>query len=404
MAAGDSPAIPRPDRSTKVKKDILATVSQPATPDSTPNSASLLTIRNIAKSFGKIPVLRDISLQIAEGEFLTILGESGSGKTTLLRIIAGFESATSGEILMGGERLDHLPPYRRRVNTVFQHYALFPHLTVADNVGYGLKIAGLPKSEVATRVEQALAMVKMTPYAGSKPSKISGGQQQRIALARALVNRPRLLLLDEPLSALDANLRRQMQVELKSMQREVGISFVFVTHDQEEAMVMSDRIALLRMGELEQVASPREIYNRPATAYTAQFIGHTNLLSGEVKDGVARCHSLSWRTGLRDGPGLFSLRPENIKLADAAGSGATVRFRGTILRQAFHGATELIQVECADGLVLSVRTASRENWNGEVDLEFSPSDAVPVRQTEISQSHSLQSQSSDQSAESQEKF
>jgi putative spermidine/putrescine transport system ATP-binding protein len=226
-------------------------------------------------------------------------------------------------------------------------------------------------------------MVKMTPYAGSKPSKISGGQQQRVALARALVNRPRLLLLDEPLSALDANLRRQMQVELKSLQREVGISFVFVTHDQEEAMVMSDRIALLRMGELEQVASPREIYARPATAYTAQFIGHTNLLRGEVKDGVACCHSLSWRTGLRDGSGLFSLRPENIRLAEGPGSGTTVRFRGKILRQAFHGATEFLQVECADGLVLSIRTASRENWKGDLDLEFSAADAVPVRESEI---------------------
>ena len=300
----------------------MATVSEPTTRETSPaSSPPLLTIRNIAKSFGKTPVLRDISLQVAEGEFLTILGESGSGKTTLLRIIAGFENATSGEILMGSERLDNLPPYRRRVNTVFQHYALFPHLTVAENVGYGLKIAKLSKAEVDARVTQALEMVKMTPFAASKPSRISGGQQQRIALARALVNRPRLLLLDEPLSALDANLRRQMQVELKSMQREVGISFVFVTHDQEEAMVMSDRIALLRMGELEQVASPREIYNRPATAYTAQFIGHTNLLSGEVKDGVARCHSLSWRTGLRDGPGLFSLRPENIRPAEDSGAG-----------------------------------------------------------------------------------
>ena len=183
----------------------------------------------------------------------------------------------------GRRATDNLPPYRRRVNTVFQHYALFPHLTVAENVGYGLKIARLPKQEIATRVEQALDMVKMSAYAASKPSKISGGQQQRIALARALVNRPRLLLLDEPLSALDANLRRQMQVELKSLQREVGISFVFVTHDQEEAMVMSDRIALLRAGELEQIASPREIYNRPATAYTAQFIGHTNLLQWRSK-------------------------------------------------------------------------------------------------------------------------
>jgi ABC-type Fe3+/spermidine/putrescine transport system ATPase subunit len=357
-------------------------------------TTSLLDIRNVAKSFGKTPVLRDISLEVAEGEFLTILGESGSGKTTLLRIIAGFESASSGEILMGGERLDNLPPYRRQVNTVFQHYALFPHLTVAENVGYGLKIAGLPKSEVATRVEQALEMVKMTPHAASKPSKISGGQQQRIALARALVNRPRLLLLDEPLSALDANLRRQMQVELKSMQREVGISFVFVTHDQEEAMVMSDRIALLRLGELEQIASPREIYNRPATAYTAQFIGHTNLLNGEVKDGVARCQSLAWRTGLRDGPGLFSLRPENIRLAAPAHGVPAVRFRGRILRQAFHGATELVQVECCDGLVLSVRTASRENWNGEVDLEFSPADAVPVQPSQLQQPAARQSQAS----------
>ena len=360
----------------------MATTSELTTSATSSSTASLLDIRKVAKSFGKNAVLRDISLQVAEGEFLTILGESGSGKTTLLRIIAGFESASSGEILMGGERLDTLPPYRRRVNTVFQHYALFPHLTVAENVGYGLKIARLPSQEVETRVQQALDMVKMTAYAASKPSKISGGQQQRIALARALVNRPLLLLLDEPLSALDANLRRQMQVELKSLQREVGISFVFVTQDQEEAMVMSDRIALLRMGELEQIASPREIYNRPATAYTAQFIGHTNLLSGEVKDGIARCQSLSWRTGLRDGRGVFSLRPENIRLAEGASIGSAVRFRAKILRQAFHGATELLQVECAGGLVLSVRTASQENWSGDVDFEFSPADAVPVRASE----------------------
>src|SRR5271166_4531715 len=317
----------------------MATTIEPAVAPSAKSGAEpLLAIRKVAKSFGKSPVLRDISLQIAEGEFLTILGESGSGKTTLLRIIAGFESANSGEILMEGQRLDLLPPYRRRVNTVFQHYALFPHLTVEQNVGYGLRVAKRPEAEIASRVSEALEKVKMSAHAKSKPSKISGGQQQRIALARALVNRPRLLLLDEPLSALDANLRRQMQVELKSLQREVGISFIFVTHDQEEAMVMSNRIALLRLGELEQVASPREIYNRPATAYTAQFIGHTNLLSGEVKDGVARCQSLSWRTGLRDGPGLFSLRPENIRLAVATGGGTRVRFRGKILRQAFHGA------------------------------------------------------------------
>lgn len=342
------------------------------------SSSTLLDIRKIAKSFGRHPVLRGISLQIAEGEFLTVLGESGSGKTTLLRIIAGFESADSGELWMARERLDSLPPYRRRVNTVFQHYALFPHLSVAQNVGYGLQVAGIPKAESARRVEQALAMVKMTAYAAAKPSKISGGQQQRIALARALVNRPTLLLLDEPLSALDANLRRQMQVELKSLQREVGIAFVFVTHDQEEAMVMSDRIALLRMGELEQVASPREIYSRPATAYTAQFIGHTNLLRAEVKSGIARCGALSWPTAVGDGPALFSLRPENIRLAQGTGD---VRVRGRVQRQAFHGATEFLQIACTGELVLSVRTATRDGWQGDVELEFSPADAVPVRES-----------------------
>jgi spermidine/putrescine transport system ATP-binding protein len=339
----------------------------------------LLSIRNVAKSFGKNPVLRNISLEIAEGEFLTILGESGSGKTTLLRIIAGFENATSGEIFMAGERLDTLPPYRRRVNTVFQHYALFPHLTVEENVAYGMKVAKVPAAEIAQRAEQALAKVKMSAYARSKPSKISGGQQQRVALARALVNRPQMLLLDEPLSALDANLRRQMQVELKSLQREVGIAFVFVTHDQEEAMVMSDRIALLRLGELEQIDSPREIYNRPATTYTAQFIGHTNLLRGEVKDGVAHCNSLSWRVTLPDGPASFSLRPENVRLG--SDNASALHVRGKVKHQAFHGATELLQVECDGGVTLSVRTATCPDIKSELNLEFSPADAIPVRES-----------------------
>jgi spermidine/putrescine transport system ATP-binding protein len=369
-------------------------MASPTTPEialaASPQSArsTLLSIRNVAKTFGSNAVLRNVSLEIAEGEFLTILGESGSGKTTLLRIVAGFETATSGELWMENERLDHQPPYRRRVNTVFQHYALFPHLTVEENVGYGLRVAKRPTAEIMQRVAEALDKVKMTAHAKSKPSKISGGQQQRVALARALVNRPRLLLLDEPLSALDANLRRQMQVELKSLQREVGIAFVFVTHDQEEAMVMSDRIALLRSGELEQVASPREIYSRPATAYVAQFIGHTNLLKAEAQGGIVKCGSLTWPASLPDGPVLFSLRPEHVRLAGAGAPGncpgsETVRVRGRVLHQAFHGATELLRVECAGGLVLVVRIASasgvQDKNKDEVELEFSAADAVPVR-------------------------
>ena len=345
-------------------------------------TGTLLSIRNVAKQFGKNVVLRDISLKVAEGEFLTILGESGSGKTTLLRIIAGFENASAGEVWMGEERLDSQPPYRRRVNTVFQSYALFPHLTVQQNVAYGLRVARKPEPEIAARVSEALDKVKMSAHAKSKPSEISGGQQQRVALARALVNRPRLLLLDEPLSALDANLRRQMQVELKSLQREVGISFIFVTHDQEEAMVMSDRIALLRSGELEQVATPREIYGRPATAYAAQFIGHTNLLKCEIRAGLVRCGSLAWPANLPDGVALFSLRPENIRVAapDAALAGR-VCAPGKVLQQAFQGATELLRVECKNGLVLVVRTPAGAGALDNVELEFSPDDAVLVRES-----------------------
>jgi ABC-type Fe3+/spermidine/putrescine transport system ATPase subunit len=386
----------------------MATTMEPGVSNTTqPSAPSLLSIRSVAKHFGKNVVLRDISLEIAEGEFLTILGESGSGKTTLLRILAGFEQSTSGEVWMSGEHLDTQPPYRRRVNTVFQHYALFPHMTVEQNVGYGLAIAKRPAAEIESRVSEALAKVKMSAYAKSKPSKISGGQQQRIALARALVNRPRLLLLDEPLSALDANLRRQMQVELKALQREVGITFIFVTHDQEEAMVMSDRIALLRSGELEQVATPREIYSRPVTSYTAQFIGHTNLLKADVLKGAAMCDRLTWPTSLPDGAALFSLRPECIRLAKVAPAPiipakqpANIRFRARLRDQAFHGATELLRIETDAGLVLTVRTATRDLPNSEapLDFEFSPADAVPVRPTSLTSTPSLKSKSKSEDA------
>jgi ABC-type Fe3+/spermidine/putrescine transport system ATPase subunit len=350
---------------------------------STSGAEPLLAVRDITKSFGKLHVLRGISLQIEQGEFLTILGESGSGKTTLLRLIAGFEQPNSGEIWMTGERLDLLPPYRRRVNTVFQHYALFPHLSVSENVAYGLRVKKIAKAEVSARVDEALRKVRMESFSDSKPGKISGGQQQRVALARALVNRPQLLLLDEPLSALDANLRRQMQMELKSLQRQVGISFVFVTHDQEEAMVMSDRIALLRNGELEQVATPREIYSHPATSYTALFIGHTNLLQCSVVRGIAHCQGFSFPSNAADGSAIFSLRPENVRVVDGTPPRIDdVLFRARVCSRSFHGATDLLQIETAAGLKLTVRTATFDDPGGEREFTFKAGDAVPVRDSQ----------------------
>jgi len=353
-----------------------APIAQPASADA---NAPLLEVRAIAKRFGTRDVLKNISLHIASGEFLTLLGESGSGKTTLLRLIAGFEQPTAGEIWMSGARLDTLPPYKRRVNTVFQNYALFPHLNVRDNVAYGLRVQGVPKNEIAGRVDDALKLVKMVEFAGARPARLSGGQQQRIALARALVNRPQLLLLDEPLSALDASLRKQMQSELKALQREIGITFLFVTHDQEEAMALSDRIALLHDGALEQVASPREIYAHPATAYTAQFIGQTNLLRGEIRRSIATCGVLRWPVEQADAPALFSLRPEAIRLCPEGRHQANeVKFRASVRQQIYGGASELLEVDCGAGQLLRVRLPACGPLAGEHDFVFSIADAIRV--------------------------
>ena len=342
---------------------------------------ALLTVRGIRKRFGAREVLRGISLEVAEGEFLTVLGESGSGKTTLLRLIAGFEQADSGEILMSGERIDELPPYKRPVNTVFQQYALFPHMNVKENVAYGLRVTGVAPSEAMQRADQALAQVKMTEFAASPPTKLSGGQQQRVALARALVNRPKLLLLDEPLSALDANLRREMQSELKALQREVGISFVFVTHDQDEAMALSDRIALLRDGLLEQIASPSDIYNRPATAYCAAFIGKTNLVRAEVRNGQANAGALRWRTAQQDGSVVFSIRPETIRVATGATQNGYVRFVARITQQMFQGPTRVVSLECSDGTRFEARLRGTDVLAAQSEFEFDAADAIAVKES-----------------------
>ena len=337
----------------------------------------LLSIRKVAKSFGSTRVLSDIDLDVAEGEFLTILGESGSGKTTLLRILAGFEHPDSGEVWMEGGRLDTLPANRRNVNTVFQHYALFPHLSVYENVAYGLRAKRAAADEIGSRVETALGQMKMTEFASRRPAQLSGGQQQRVALARALVNRPRLLLLDEPLAALDANLRRQMQLELKTLQREVGISFVFVTHDQEEAMALSDRIALLRRGRMEQVDTPRDLYLRPKTKYAASFIGQTNLLTAKIETGIARAGPFAWACSIPASSALFCLRPEDVSVhnqVDASVGGLICQ--AVVVRRTFTGVSELLEADCGAGFTLTVRTRTGTVVEQDVVIEIAPEKLV----------------------------
>lgn len=340
----------------------------------------LLSIRGVTKRFGTTTVLDHITIDIRGSEFLTILGESGSGKTTLLRIIAGFEQPNSGDLWMQGARLDTLPPNRRNVNTVFQNYALFPHLSVFENVAYGLRAKKVAAPELTLRVDAALTQMKLRDFSRRRPSQLSGGQQQRVAVARALVNRPSLLLLDEPLSALDANLRRHMQSELKELQREVGITFVFVTHDQEEAMTLSDRIVLLRHGRIEQIDAPREMYNRPQTPYVATFIGYSNLLTAQVKNGRARIGGLEWPYEAEQRETLFSLRPEHIRIVetdDPAMAGA-LRCRGVVRSRVFVGASELLEVDCGDGLQLKVRISGQIASADQVIVEIPPERLVPL--------------------------
>ena len=252
-------------------------------------SGSIVSLQHVEKWYGNNHVVKDLNLEIEEGEFLTLLGPSGCGKTTTLRMIAGFEDATEGIILVQGERVEDKEPFQRDVNTVFQNYSLFPHMSVYDNVAYGPMIKKVPKAEIREKVTEMLEMVRMSGYEKRKPDELSGGQKQRVAIARALINQPRVLLLDEPLGALDLKLRKQMQIELKRLQKKLKITFVYVTHDQEEAMTMSDRIAVMRDGIIEQIDTPSRIYQKPVTRFVADFIGESNIIEGvikEVKDGL----------------------------------------------------------------------------------------------------------------------
>ncbi len=273
-----------------------------------PSASVAIRMMDVSRHFGDVKAVDHLNLDIYDGEFFSLLGPSGSGKTTCLRLIAGFEQPSSGSILLHGQEMAGVPPFERDVNTVFQDYALFPHMTVGQNVAYGLMIKKVPKVEINRRVTEMLEMVRLPRLENRKPSQLSGGQRQRVALARALVNHPRVLLLDEPLGALDLKLRQQMQIELKAIQQKVGITFIFVTHDQEEALTMSDRLAVFNLGKIEQIGTPAEVYERPTTGFVAGFVGTSNLISGTTAERL---------TGSSH---TFSIRPEKIRIADSGQS------------------------------------------------------------------------------------
>jgi spermidine/putrescine transport system ATP-binding protein len=351
------------------------------------SSQTAIEAKGVTKQFqgagqDTVRALDNVSVSIRENEFFTLLGPSGCGKTTLLRLIAGFDFPTEGEILLYGENIAPLPPYKRPVNTVFQSYALFPHMTVAQNIGFGLEMLGKPKAEIAARVSEMLKLVRMEELANRRTSQISGGQQQRVALARALAPQPKVLLLDEPLSALDYKLRKDMQIELKRLQHETGITFIFVTHDQEEALTMSDRIAVMSKGKILQVGSPRDIYDRPSDRFVANFIGETNFLEGDVtgtNGGAAAVSLLGGATisaGLPDGLNpsgrvTVVVRPEH---ADLVTAGDRADLRGRLENVVYFGTDTHFHVMLDGGTPFIVRQQnSRSGAKG-----FAPGDAVGV--------------------------
>ncbi len=318
----------------------------------------IIQIRNVTKTYpGNVTAVNGLSLSVREGEFVTFLGPSGCGKTTIIRMIAGFETPTSGRIFLAGEDVTDLPPYERQVNTVFQDYALFPHMSISENVGYGLRVAGMAKTDIAPTVEEALVTVGLIEKADVRPNALSGGQKQRVALARALVRKPKVLLLDEPLSALDAKLREAMQVELKHLHEQLGITFVFVTHDQKEALVMSDRVVVMEHGRIVQAGTPSELYDRPVTPYVADFIGRSNKLYGTIVSADA--HQVTLRIGentIQSRPGqaryvpgddvLATVRPEKVRvLAEGEDPGNHSVLQGTVREVLFHGSSYRLEVD-----------------------------------------------------------
>lgn len=340
-----------------------------------------VSVRDAVKRYGDFTALHQISVGIRDNEFFTLLGPSGCGKTTLLRMIAGFEEVTEGGIYLFGEEIKALPPHKRPVNTVFQNYALFPHMTVLENVGFGLEMKGSSRKDAAQRAGEMLELVQLSQFAKRKPAQLSGGQQQRVALARALAPSPKVLLLDEPLSALDLKLRKAMQIELKHIQRETGITFIFVTHDQEEALTMSDRIAVMSAGELQQLGAPRDIYEHPRNTFVADFIGDTNLLEvsvDKIEGGRAQCHIGGGHAlmceaveGVNVGAKVhLSVRPERLILSDQASDKNTLK--GTVTENIYIGTDISTMLDLEGGPKITVRTSNTERGNKRLFQPGSP--------------------------------
>ncbi|MBB3064155.1 ABC transporter ATP-binding protein [Limibacillus halophilus] len=346
--------------------------------------------RSVRKIYGAgseraVVALDDVSLTINDNEFFTLLGPSGCGKTTLLRLIAGFEQPTEGEILLFGEHLEGLPPYQRPVNTVFQQYALFPHMTVAGNIGFGLEMLGEPRSEIDATVARMLALVRMEELANRRTDQLSGGQQQRVALARALAPHPKVLLLDEPLSALDLKLRKEMQIELKRLQSETGITFIFVTHDQEEALTMSDRIAVMSEGRILQVGAPQDIYDHPARRFVADFIGEINILNAELlssDSGVARVRLPSGKernaslpdAQMKPGQVNVAVRPEHVTITDNEQDAA---LNATVRNVVYFGTGTHYHLESAEGDALVVEVQNRHGAQSDYEVGQRLGVAIP---------------------------
>lgn len=372
----------------------------------------IIRLTDVDKSFDDERVVKKLNLDVEEGEFLTMLGPSGCGKTTTLRMIAGFEVPTSGQIFLEGEDVDDKKPNERNVNTVFQNYALFPHMNVFDNIAFGLVEKKVKKDEIRSRVEEMIKLVQLDGMEKRMPAQMSGGQKQRVAIARALVNRPKVLLLDEPLGALDLKLRKQMQGELKALQRRLGITFIYVTHDQEEALTMSDRIAVMNRGRLEQVGTPEEVYNHPETKFVADFIGESNIIEGYIENmtddsievtmesGKAVIHETGYRM---EEMVYLCIRPENLKISTEEKEG--FRFRGQVKEHIFIGSTNKTMIEMPNGQMLKSVTPAEDELipvGTAVNVFWNPGKAVVMRTKEeqiynvIEQSVEIEGMTNDQ--------